>query len=241
LKTDRIDFISSYCDRWCERCAFTARCSTFAAQAAIAMCGDEREGLELALGEPHPVDLARAPRETPEWLADLGNVEPTAEEYAEFDRQEEHRHAHIEDTAIMKLAHAFTGLASRWLTDRRESVLASSDAVLKEAFEVASHDVYFISAKLYRALSGRSRLQSDDDDDHPVQNDWNGSAKVALISLERSDAAWRLIAQASGDDTPLMLADLLADLRGEVEKEFPAAWSFIRPGFDQANEQPSGR
>jgi len=27
-------------------------------------------------------------------------------------------------------------------------------------------------------------------DDDPVQNDWNGSAKVALISIERSASAW---------------------------------------------------
>src|SRR6476660_6512605 len=37
---ERIDFISSYCDRWCERCAYTSRCSTYACQVAVAMCGD---------------------------------------------------------------------------------------------------------------------------------------------------------------------------------------------------------
>ena len=50
MNTDRIDFISAYCDRWCERCAFTDRCSTFACSAAIAMCGDDAAGIEL-IGE----------------------------------------------------------------------------------------------------------------------------------------------------------------------------------------------
>ena len=36
MNVDRIDFISSYCDRRCERCAFTSRCSLFAVQKAIA-------------------------------------------------------------------------------------------------------------------------------------------------------------------------------------------------------------
>jgi hypothetical protein len=38
LNLDRIDFISEYCDRWCERCAFTSRCSAYAVQIATAMC-----------------------------------------------------------------------------------------------------------------------------------------------------------------------------------------------------------
>lgn len=51
-KTERIDFISSYCDRWCERCAFTDRCSAFACDVAIGMCGDVAAGIELAFGIP---------------------------------------------------------------------------------------------------------------------------------------------------------------------------------------------
>lgn len=40
---DRIDFISEYCDRWCERCAFTGRCSAYAVKVALEMCeGDFR-------------------------------------------------------------------------------------------------------------------------------------------------------------------------------------------------------
>jgi hypothetical protein len=29
-KDDYIDSIFNYCDRWCERCAFTSRCRSFA-------------------------------------------------------------------------------------------------------------------------------------------------------------------------------------------------------------------
>jgi len=27
MRTDRIDFISAYCDSWCERCGYTSRCT----------------------------------------------------------------------------------------------------------------------------------------------------------------------------------------------------------------------
>ena len=64
MNTDRIDFISSYCDRWCERCSYTSRCSAYACDIAIGMCGDVAQGIELAVGAPHLVD--GEPRQ-PEW------------------------------------------------------------------------------------------------------------------------------------------------------------------------------
>lgn len=47
MQDDRIDFISAYCDGWCERCAFTARCSTFAVRVATSMCDDPCLGEEV--------------------------------------------------------------------------------------------------------------------------------------------------------------------------------------------------
>src|SRR5207245_8116664 len=60
---------------------------------------------------------------------------------------------------------------------------------VREAFEVVAWDAPLVGAKLHRALAARDRSQHDPGewDEHPVQNDSNGSAKVALISLERSD------------------------------------------------------
>ena len=46
MHEDYIDFISAYCDRWCERCAFTSRCSAYAVEIAIGMCeGDVSAGI----------------------------------------------------------------------------------------------------------------------------------------------------------------------------------------------------
>jgi hypothetical protein len=113
-------------------------------------------------------------------------------------------------------------------------VRAAADDVLKEALEIAQWDASFVTAKLARALDGRDRHEQGEDlDDHSVQNDWNGSAKVALISLERSEVAWRVIAQSTGDDEPAALTEQIAGLRREVEEAFPNARSFIRPGFDE--------
>lgn len=234
MNEDRIDFISAYCDTWCDRCAYTSRCSAFATEVAIAMCGDVRDGIELAVGRPHPEKPDAAPIGREDWLEDLENSELTAEEQAEFDRREKERDARVRGTPIANRARAYARLSRHWLTPRADTVLAGGDDVFREALAIVRYDALLIDAKLHRALTGRDRHTCDGaGEEHPVQNDWNGSAKVALISLERSAAAWDVIAAATGEGVPATLADVLRGLRREVEEAFPRAWSFVRPGFDE--------
>jgi len=160
--------------------------------------------------------------------------EPTATELREIDKQEKARQRRIDASPITKLATSMTVAAYRWLRLSSDAVRGNGDAVIIEALDIVEWDSHLIGAKLCRALSGRDRDQTDEpfDDDDPIQNDWNGSAKVALISIDRSEAAWQLIAQATGDIAAADLAATLASLRSEVEKTFSYARRFRRPGFD---------
>lgn len=231
---DRIDFISAYCDGWCERCAYTSRCSSFAVNAALGMCGDCHDAIELAVGAPRRVEPESESGQMQTHLEGVGNVAWTDKELAEFSRAEKVRDDHVKSTPFMKSAWAVGMASHRWLESRCETVRAAADTVLREALEVAQHDSFLITIKLARAARGRyDREHGGDFDDDPAQHDWNGSAKVALICLERSEAAWRLIAEATGDCTPTAVAARLADLRREVESSFPNAGAFIRPGFDE--------
>ena len=54
-----------------------------------------------------------------------------------------------------------------------------------------------------------------------------------MISLERSEAAWRLIGEITADAGATAIADAVHDLRRLALDEFPDAMSFIRPGFDE--------
>lgn len=232
MNGDRIDFVSAYCDSWCERCAYTHRCSAFAARAAIAMCGDVVQGLELAVGRPRSAERdAHEPR-VPAWLAGIQDVVVSAEESARWDREEDERRVRLEGTSLMKTAKAVAELSRAWLAAATTTLQNGADTILREALAVAQYDVHLFWVKLYRALDGRDR---DDEviDDDPIQNDWNGSAKVALICIERSGAAWRVIAASTAEETPLAIADQFCDLGQEVEREFPGAWRFVRPGFDE--------
>jgi hypothetical protein len=232
MDAERIDFISAYCDRWCERCAFTARCSLFAVQAARAMTGDVREALELAVGVPHPESNEEPEGPTAEWIAEMNAVDVSDPDVQDALRSRDRRHEAAEDSPIGKLAWAISLVALHWLQARDGHPPA--DQVLAEAMSIALHDAAFIAVKLMRALEGRLEFQSGEaDEDNPIQNDWNGSAKVALISIERSENAWRTISQASADETPSSIADQLSQLRTMVEAEFPNAWKFVRPGFDE--------
>jgi hypothetical protein len=58
---------------------------------------------------------------------------------------------------------------------------------------------------------------------------------VALIGIDRSIAAWRLVQLSLPDrlDSIVPLILQLERLRKRVEKSFPEARDFVRPGFDE--------
>lgn len=231
MRGDRIDFISAYCDRWCERCRFTSRCSSYAVDVATAMCdGDVAAAIELAVGHPHPVG---PPEPEPGSHDDILDAEPTAQEMAAATKEQRERDARADDSRLMRVGRATTLMAHRWLSARRKSLESGADPILREAIDTAGWDATFILPKIHRAIDGRDRSLHGDQDEHPVQNDWNGSAKVAMLCLERSESAWQAIAQATRDDTPAGVAHALWGLRQLMQSEFPRAMHFVRPGFDE--------
>jgi hypothetical protein len=223
-----IDFISAYCDRWCERCAFTERCSQFAVSVAQTMCdGDFGAAIELAIGAP------RVPGEQPQPTVEDragalldGYEEPTARELEEIGREMAAREQRVDRHPLSHASIDYAVAAHRWLDARGD---ADSNAA---ALAIVRWDVYLIPAKIQRALEGRDEDPKGRFWRSRVQNDWNGSAKVARISVDRSERAWRSIAAGSGDEGATALADLLAAVRQHLDREFPRAMQFRRPGFD---------
>ena len=94
---------------------------------------------------------------------------------------------------------------------------------------------YSIPAKIHRALLG---LACDDPTDRDWPADHDGSAKVALLGIERSHAAWLEIVD-SGLTSPAEIEPFIADLiwlSDELERVFPQARAFVRPGLDEPDE-----
>jgi hypothetical protein len=130
-------------------------------------------------------------------------------------------------------------------------------ADLNDAVEVIRWYQYQIQVKLMRAVS--SQLNEDDSEFEWVETDeqWraeieqnegadsiaeletgqkdsDGSAKVSLIGIDRSIAAWsRLLATfPEQEDNLLAILVQLERLRRATERRFPDARAFRRPGFD---------
>jgi len=111
---------------------------------------------------------------------------------------------------------------------------------LEEAFEVIRcWYQYFIAAKVMRAIRGRCEDDEDEDDeeeekDNDFPSDSDGSAKIALIALDRSIGAWAVILHSNnlhGEGVLEIISFSIAFARA-VEQTFPEARAFIRPGFD---------
>jgi len=114
---------------------------------------------------------------------------------------------------------------------------------LSEYVEVIQWYQHFIHVKLCRAIESRASEELEMDGKmKQFPKDSDGSAKIALIAMDRSISAWAGLREALGDD-PDGILDLLAQLaaiRRETEKLFPEVRAFVRPGFDESRAIPAG-
>jgi hypothetical protein len=107
----------------------------------------------------------------------------------------------------------------------------SSD--VEDALDTISWNAGMVGAKIYRALYGFAERGAAED---PIQNDWNGSAKLARILVGESKSAWQLVMREgeAPDHSPLLeLVGLLDKIESGLVERFPKAADFVRPGFDQ--------
>jgi hypothetical protein len=98
---------------------------------------------------------------------------------------------------------------------------------------------HFIYVKLHRAIDSRASEELETKEEmKQLPKDSDGTAKIALIAMERSISAWAGLRESLDNDADGIL-DLLAQLtalRRETEKLFPEARAFVRPGFDERQE-----
>ena len=229
--------IYNYCDRWCERCPQTSRCLNFA-------CSEE----EFADPETRDIEneafwskLSEAFRDALELLKDA--VEEHGMDLDELDTEASHEELERKDEMaksheVCRAAKVYSDLVQNWFSSPANLLVAGTgldreEASLEDAVEVIRWYQHFIYVKLMRAVRGELDEREEELDDLP--KDSEGSAKIALIAIDRSIGAWGTIygLHSFQNEKILRFIAYLDRLREEVEKTFPDARSFARPGFEK--------
>lgn len=222
---DLISGVYNYCDRWCERCPLTSRCLVYATEQED---NDMFENHDLR-NEAFWQKLGNIYLDTREMIAEWARnagVDLTASS-REDDARYKRRRQLVDNHPLTKAGKKYANAASDWFREF-DQMIEISDLCVSDAREVIQWYQYQIAVKTIRALSGRNEFEVD------CPKDSDGSAKVALIGIDRSIAAWRMmqlsLPEREESIVPLILQ--LETLRRRLETGFPEARYFIRPGFD---------
>jgi len=203
-----------------------------------------------------------------EWAEEMGvDLESAEAEAAIAERAQQREEAKEHPLSVSARHYAET--VQQWFKDEfaveenvhddisGEANSAEEDINVSDAVEVIRWYQFFIAAKTYRALMGLEDtgdedvsdididpFSDDDDDDEDVLlraacHDSDGSAKIALIAIDRSSSAWRVMQNALPEKTestvPILIE--LEKLRRGIEQIFPRARDFVRPGFDEVGSE----
>lgn len=247
---DLIPGIFNYCDRWCERCAFTSRCANFATSESHFKTPGERDIHNEQFWEKLHEVFQQTRAMIEEFIEEEG-IEITEEDLEAAAEEEERLTEAAESHDCVRGAEDYATSVNTWfeaasgLFEEKNDSLnlqASADldgvdpygdaAELSDAVDVIRWYQYQIMIKLTRAVRGSLEDPPEDLEEYP--SDAVGSAKIALIGLDRSLAAWGCLHNHFVDREDEILDILISidRLRRQAETAFPDARAFARPGFD---------
>ncbi len=234
---DLISGIYNYCDRWCERCPLTSRCLVYATEQEDDDSPESRDVRNEAFWRELGAIFLETREMVVEWAREA-RVDLTAPAEGEEKRSQRRRQL-IDNHPLARSGKKYANAASDWFREFDQTIEMSELRTtendrehLEDAREVIQWYQYQIAVKTIRALSGRREEEDPELADIPKDSD--GSAKVALVGIDRSIAAWRLMQLSLPEraDSIVALILQLERLRYRLENGFPQARRFIRPGFD---------
>jgi len=234
--------IYRYCDRWCERCAFTARCLQFrieAEETESSTALQNFDALNLKYWQEMGDALVQAMRLIREIAAREGIEPDDLQKETAFSEPPESLQRDAREHPCANAALLYAGMVNEWfaavdeLPEVRESLMTHPPYALEEPIQVIRHYQYFIYPKIVRALEGFLSIKEAAVSE--IEYDVCGTAKVALIAIDRTLVAWSVLygEYPAQEDRMLSMLLHLDRLRRSVEVVFPSARAFTRPGFDE--------
>jgi hypothetical protein len=214
LNDEFIVNISSFCDRWCARCALTARCELF-------VKNNSDRGTTTA-------DSRRSLLEQVEMMRDVSQMPPAEaaplETYSKLPTD-------LEPSSMEPSPEVVRNSAA--LHRKRQRARFSANASVRVAIETIEHFTLFVPVKMLLCLGTVAR-----DGPGPQQSHANGWGKAALLGLERMRVAWTLLVNThhySESDVAPFLSEI-SRMERNLERAVPGARAFVRPGFDEMEE-----
>jgi hypothetical protein len=201
--------MSSFCDRWCARCALTTRCELFVKNNSDRATTTADSRLSLL----EQVEMMRDAAQKHSAKAPPGGRTSKLP-------------ADMEPSSMAPSPEVVKNSAA--LHRKRQRARLSANASVRVAVETIEHFTLFVPVKMLLCLGTVSR-----DGPGPPQSDANGWGKAALLGLERMDAAWRLLVDThhyTESDVAPFLSEI-GRMQRNLERAVPNARAFIRPGF----------
>lgn len=248
MKTDNtIPGIHNWCDRWCERCVFIERCAVGIVE--MKRWKRDKPMTDEEVWSEVSDNFKEALRMLDQMIRDAG-LDP--EEIANQPEPEPNRDIEAlekeiweKGLAYFKSVDAFFKNNTAFFEEKGVEIQQKSEMEMpidfdslnsiSDALDIIRQYAAFIGVKARRAISGMDTMHDTGIwGDPPYQSDANGSAKIAILTIERSLGAWEILRKNWPEKTDEIL-DLLVQLsrlRKEMERLFPDWNKFIRPGFD---------
>lgn len=243
--------IYNYCDRWCERCSYSARCLSYAMEKDKSKEPETQNMSNQKFWEKLS-ETFKITRELIKQAAEEQGMDLEAVDTSEGDELHEKSHEYANKHPLAIMSRRYSKLTSEWFheinhlftIDFNEKGKSLTVTQTNEHNQIEKNEVenavsvirwyqFQISVKLMRALNGV--IMEQDELWNDIQKDSDGSAKVSLLGIDQSLVAWGvLLTNYPAEESSILdMLVWLERLKKEIEREFPNARSFKRPGFDE--------
>ncbi len=225
--SELISGIYNYCDRWCERCKFTDRCNVYLLE--------KKEGVDI-----NTFNMEDALNRVSDIFAiTMDKLQQMADEYGiDLDDISDIDTIKYSPGELEQLATDYFKDVHQWISDNYDflnkqieqffSFNEEISKMINEVVEVISWYAPLIGAKIHRAMFVQDFETEIDDYDKL------GSAKIALISIDRSIGAFSFLLNniPKMEDSSLKFLSILTKIKRMLLDVYPNAMDFHRPGFD---------
>lgn len=232
--------IYNYCDRWCERCTLSHKCLTYAHELELMAHENEPETEKLAEAK-YWKELKISFDSALELIADEAKergIDIKELPVVEYEKPEE--------SVVEKASGYYSKSMCNWLNVHKNLFVKRADDLMLnrknkrkalkfiDALEVIQWFCFYISAKVHRSHVGLDEHLNREGYDPGVLWDNRGSAKVAILAVDRSIEALLVIYYELPEleDEILSFLSQLAQIKAGLLVVFPTAMEFKRPGFD---------